>query len=159
MKTPPKTLLLLGLAALVAGLGHLNARAAGSDCSAHMGGIESGKRSNPVLTVFNAQDVMDPVDIDVVMRDADGTVLLSLEDALALESFQSGSVNLFQEYASTLPRRTKPYQGLVSVVVTSDSQDFVEDRVLIHTTQYIGNVKRPKSGLLFPAVFRDESAP
>ncbi len=158
MKTrASKILVLVAFAAAAVGIGQLRADAAGADCTAHLGGIEAGRRSVPEVTVFNAQEVAAPVDIDVIVRDADGNELVNLPDALSLGSFQSGSVNLWTEITRDLPRRTRPYQGLVSVELASSSEDFNAEMVLIHVTQFFGNRRRPKGAILFRATFQDET--
>ncbi len=158
MQTPTRHQLLAGIAVaavlaitLVVTLatGSLGARAAGSDSTVYFGGMDISKRTIPVLTVFNAQEAPMPLDIDVVLRDGEGQVLISRDNVLSLGDFESGSVDLFQELIRDLPRRTKPYQGIFSLEVTSDSPAFEEAGVIAHVTEFFGKPTRARAALLF----------
>jgi len=144
------------LAAALAG-GHLAARAVDSTLRAHFGGIDVSRRTQPVLTVFNAQDVTDPVDIDVTLRDTEGNVIRELPDALSLGPFESGSVDLWAALREGLARRERPYTGLLAVEVGSGSPDFRMDGLVLHVTEFFSNPKRPRAAILFRPLWVDQA--
>ena len=154
MRHPLRIGLMLLAVAAVAVAGHLNARANGGVCTALMAGFQTAKEVVPELVLFNTLGV--PVTLDLVIKDADGDVLVDRADEVTVEGDQTIIVSLQEQLSRDLEKKEKPYQGLLLVELTGDAP-FGPDTVILHCTQFFGNRKKPKAAFILQPRYRDDS--
>lgn len=144
----------LGLAAIAAAstaaLRSEPARAAGTGCTAYFGGVTSEKGAVPELVLFNTGDAT--LTLDLLLRDASGTVLADRADELTLGPRQTLAVDLLEQLARDVDRPAKPYAGLLSVEVHGDA-GFDGDVVIAHVAQYFGKRTKPTAAYVLRPVF------
>lgn len=143
---------LLAAATLAAlALGHVAVRADGTSCTAYVSGLETSRRTPAEVVVFNATPA--PVTLDLRLLDAAGATLLERPGGVEVGPYATTVVSLEAELSRDLPKKARPYEGLVAVDLTG-AAPFAEDTVLVHATQYYGKRKKPRGAVVFRALYR-----
>lgn len=150
------TVLLLVAAAFA--VGQFTASATTSGSTAYIGGVEVDRKAPLEVTLFNTTNA--EMTLDLLVRSVDDhvgdpdTVLVDRPASLTLGPRQTLIVDVGDELARDLPKKTKAYRGRVAVEVCGDAP-FGPDTVAVHATQFFGNRKRPKSAYVVEPLFRD----
>jgi len=140
--------------ALALALGQLAARADGAACTAYLSGLQTSKKSPVELVVLNTTAAEMTLDLRLV--DADGNEVLSRPGGVVAGPRAMVIVSLEEELSRDLPKRTKPFEGVVGIELSGDGA-FRSDTAIVHATQYFGKRKKPRGAAVFRALFRDNS--
>ncbi len=142
---------LLGVAVLaVAWPGAHQAQAAGEGCTAFLAGAQSGKKTPVELVVFNTTATA--FTLDLIIRDPAGIELVNRPGEIAVAARATAIVSIEEQLSRDLDRKTKPYEGIVSIELVGDSP-FDEEQVIVHATQYFGKRSKPKGAVVFRPLF------
>ena len=115
------------------------------------------KRGAPLeLAIFNTTG--SAMDLDLVLRAADGTEVINRLNEIPLGPRETKFVNLDEQLSRDLPRRAKPYRGPMGVEVCGTGL-FSPDNVVLHVSQFYGRRVRPRGAAIFRPVWVDRGAP
>jgi hypothetical protein len=149
-----KTGLIVMAGAMALAFGHLAARADGGSCAAYLSGLETSKKTPVELVVLNTTGV--EMTLDLRLFDKEGNVVLDRPGGVVAGPRAMVAVSLEAELARDLPKKVKPYSGLVAIELSGDP-GFRSETAIVHATQYFGKRNKPRGAAVFRALFRDET--
>jgi hypothetical protein len=149
-----RTCLVVMAAALLLAVGQFAARAAGTTCTAYLSGLETSKKSPVELVVLNATGA--EMTLDLRLLDSGGNEILFRPGGVVVGARAMEIISLEAELSRDLPKRTKPFEGVVAIELSGDG-GFRSETAIVHATQYFGKRKRPRGAAVYRALFRDNS--